>query len=182
MPSTVYKKVNLDSVRTRGAEVRMNLRPYDPWSLELEVGYTYLDTDVNDRARPTLKQLPNEPNNVVDARLFFVIPRALTSFAFSAQWRDRAIIENSGTGSPRLRRRHHALRPRLPPRPAHRAAAPEVDGTSRCTWTPGTSRTRAIIDSYAVRGRTFFVGVRANWNPKAPPAWFSKLGLGGGPT
>jgi outer membrane receptor for ferrienterochelin and colicin len=177
----VYKKVNLDSVRTRGAEVRMNLRPYDPWQLEIEVGYTYLDTDVNDRERPNLKQLPNEPNNVVDARIFFVVPRWLTSVAFSAQWRDRAIVEKSGTGllgfaddttdsDPAF-----LLDARIAqPLPWWRNVEVYLDARN-------LTNTR-VVDSYAVRGRTFFLGVRANWNPKGPPAWFSKVGLGGGPT
>jgi outer membrane receptor for ferrienterochelin and colicin len=179
--STVFKKVNLDSVRTRGAEVRMNLRPYDPWQLEIEVGYTYLDTDVNDRARPTLKQLPNEPRNVVDARVFFTVPRALTQFAFSAQWRDRAIIETSGTGllgfadDTTVSDPAFLLDLRIT-QPIPRWNHVEVYLDAR-----NLTNTR-IVDSYAVRGRTFFVGVRVNWNPKAPPAWFSNLGLGGGTT
>jgi outer membrane receptor for ferrienterochelin and colicins len=172
----VYKKVNLDSVRTRGVEARVNLRPYDPWKLEIELGYTYLDTDVNDRERPTLRQLPNEPRNVVDARVFFEVPRSETNFAFSMQWRDRAIVENSGTGllgfadaatlsSPAFLMDVRIAQPLKP-------------------WFPNVevyldaknlTNTR-IIDSYAIRGRTFFVGVRANWNPKEWPSWLSNDG------
>jgi vitamin B12 transporter len=180
-PAQVYKKVNLDAVRTRGAEVRMNLRPYDPWQLELEVGYTYLDTDVNDRERPNLKQLPNEPNHVVDARLFWTVPRSLTSFAISAQWRDRAVVEKSGTGllgfadDTTLSDPAFILDARIAqPLPWWRNVELYVD-------LKNLTDTR-VIDSYAVRGRTYFVGVRANWNPKATPDWFSKLGFGGGPT
>jgi outer membrane receptor for ferrienterochelin and colicin len=177
----VFKKVNLDSVRTRGAEVRMNIRPYDPWKVELELGYTYLDTDVTDNQRPDLRQLPNEPKNVVDARLFFEIPRARTNFAISAQWRDRAIVENSGTGLLGF------ADPATLSNPAFlldaRIAQPLPWWPNVEVYLDGRNLTNTrIIDSYAIRGRTFFVGVRANWNPKQWPTWMPNLGLGRGAT
>jgi outer membrane receptor protein involved in Fe transport len=173
----LFRKVNLDSVRTRGAEVRMNIRPYDPWLVELELGYTYQDTDVTDRERPDLRHLPNEPEHVVDARLFFTIPRARTGFAISARWRDKAIIENSGTGllgfaDPlTLSRSAFILDARIvQPLPWWPNVQVYLDGKN-------LTNTR-IIDSYAVRGRTFFVGIRANWNPKRPPDWLRNLSFG----
>jgi ferric enterobactin receptor len=173
----LFRKVNLDSVRTRGAEVRMNIRPYDPWRVEIELGYTYQDTDVTDRERPDLRQLPNEPEHVVDGRLFFTVPRIGTGFAISARWRDKAIVENSGTGllgfaDPlTLSRSAFILDTRImQPLPWWPNVSVYLDGKN-------LTNTR-IIDSYAVRGRTFFVGIRVNWNPKQPPGWLQSLDFG----
>jgi outer membrane receptor for ferrienterochelin and colicins len=172
----VYEKVNLDSVRTRGVEVRLNLRPYEPLRLELELGYTLLDTEVRDSDRPELRELPNEPKHVVDARIYFTLPRAGTAFALVASWRDRAVIETSGTGllgfsdpstlsDPAFLLDVRIAQP-LPRWPHVEVYLDAINLTN----------TR-IIDSYAIRGRTFFVGIRASFNPTSLPSW-ANLGFG----
>ena len=160
IPSNLFRKQNLDSVRTRGVEVRLDLRPHP--RVELELGYTLLDTEVRDSDRPELVELPNEPKNVIDARLYVTVPRSETSFAIEAEWRDRAIIETSGTGllgfadPATLSEPAFLLNVRIA-QPVWRNVEVFLDARNLTD--------ERIIDSYPIRGRTFFLGVRASFHP-----------------
>lgn len=164
VPANLFRKHNLDSVVTRGIEVRLDVRPHA--LVELEVGYTLLDTEVRDSDRPQLRELPNEPEHVFHARLYATLPRAGTRFAIEAEWRDRAIVETSGTGllgfsdPDTLSDPAFLLNLRIA-QPVWRRVEVFLDARNLTN--------QRIVDSYAIRGRTFFIGVRATFHPSWDP-------------
>lgn len=165
IPASLYRKHNLDSVITRGIEVRLNVRPHA--LVELELGYTLLDTEVHDSDRPQLRELPNEPKHVFHARFYATLPQVDTQFAIEAEWRDRAIVETSGTGllgfsdPDTLSDPAFLLNVRIA-QPVWRRVELFLDARNLTN--------QRIIDSYPIRGRTFFLGVRATFHPSWDPA------------
>jgi outer membrane receptor protein involved in Fe transport len=170
--SNLFRKQNLDAVRTRGLEVRLDVRPHA--RLELELGYTLLDTEVRDSDRPDLRELPNEPKHVATARLYATLPWSETQVAIESEWRDRAIIETSGTGllgfsdSATLSQPAFLLNLRIA-QPVWRRVEVFLDARNLTD--------ERIIDSYPIRGRTFFVGVRARFHPSFDLARLARRGL-----
>lgn len=153
----LYVKANLDSVRTWGAETRLRLRPHR--LVDLELAYTWLRTEVED-SNTTLTELPNEPEHVVDALLGVELPRARTRIAALARWRGEALTETSGTG--------------LSTFGSLEESDPSLTVDLRVVQPLGASRfelyadlfnvtDERIVDSYVVRGRTLFVGVRGSF-------------------
>jgi outer membrane receptor protein involved in Fe transport len=151
--SALYRKTNLDAVITRGVEARMRLRPHR--LVDLEAAYTYLDTEVED-SNSTLTELPNEPHHVVDLLLGLEAPRTATRLAVLARWRGAALTETSGTGLLSFGSFEEStpswqidLRLVQPVRPGFELYADLFNATDE-----------RVVDSYAVRGRTAFVGLR----------------------
>ncbi len=169
----VFRPFNLDEVRTAGVESSVRLR----WKefVDLNVAYTYQDTDVDSRIFPDLDELPNEPEHTVDIQLVLTSKpwgRILgrTQIGASARWRDEALVEVSGTGLSTF----------------------TSTGTSDESWEVDTRLTQSLgehvkvyfdvrnvtdektVDSYQIRGRTFFGGakVELDWHFDPVTAWF----------
>jgi outer membrane receptor protein involved in Fe transport len=113
---------------------------------------------VND-SNVQLDELPNEPPHVVDTLVQVTLPKIETSLTVQTRWRDAAATETSGTG---------LLGFGSPDR-----SDPSVQVDLRLSQPIGkhfalyadlynVSDTR-VVDSYVVRGRSFFAGVRAGW-------------------
>ena len=91
-----------------------------------------------------------------------LLPRAETRIAVEAEWRDRAIIETSGTGllgfsdPATLSEPAFLLNLRIA-QPVWRRVEIFFDARNLTD--------ERTIDSYPIRGRTFFLGVRATFHP-----------------
>jgi outer membrane receptor for ferrienterochelin and colicin len=92
---SLFRKANLDQLRTRGLETQILLQPSS--RLSLRIGYTLMQTDVESNLLGA-DELPNEAPHTVDLEAMFSVPRAETQLALRARWRDEAIPERSGTG------------------------------------------------------------------------------------
>lgn len=152
----LFRKNNLDRVRTSGIETRVHVRPHP--LCELEVGYTFQNSEVRD-SNVALDELPNEPHHVVDLRLELEAPRKGTRLTTQARFRSAALTETSGTGglgfgSPEKSQPSWTVDLRLEqPIGARAAIYADVYNISD----------QRVVDSYIVRGRTFFLGVRASF-------------------
>jgi outer membrane receptor for ferrienterochelin and colicins len=93
--ANLFRKANLDRVRTRGLEARVLLHPISDLSLRL--GYTLLRTSVHSNLIGA-DELPNEPRHTLDFEAMYQLPRLDTELALRARWRDESIPERSGTG------------------------------------------------------------------------------------
>jgi outer membrane receptor protein involved in Fe transport len=91
----LFRKANLDQLRTRGLETRVLLQPSAQLSLRL--GYTLMHTDVQSNLLDA-DELPNEAPHTVDVEAMLSVPRLETQLTLRARWRDEAIPERSGTG------------------------------------------------------------------------------------
>jgi outer membrane receptor for ferrienterochelin and colicins len=153
----LYRKQNLDDVKTAGLEARVRLQPHR--LLAVDIGYTYLNTHVKD-TNIDLSELPNEAPNMVDTIVSLTVPRFDSVLTVQTRWRDRALTETSGTGGlgfgsteksdPSVQLDMRILQP---------------IGERFALYFDGLNLTNTrVVDSYVVRGRTFFGGVRANFN------------------
>ena len=154
---TLYRKENLDEVRTRGVEARVLLRPHTRF--DFSVGYTFDDSDVLD-SDIDLDRLPNVPKHAVDLTATLRLPRTETALTAQARWRDRALTETSGTGllgfgSPQLSdtATFVDLRVLQPVRPWLDLYV-DLDNLTD----------ERVQDSYPVRGFTVFFGLRARFD------------------
>jgi outer membrane receptor for ferrienterochelin and colicin len=152
----VYQKTNLDSVRTAGVESRMQYRSQS--GLTLQLGYTFLDTQVVD-SNVDLDELPNEARHVVDFEAFYRTPRTDTGLTARGRWRSSAPIETSGTGLLGF-----ASTERSDPslQIDFRVEQPITDRISIYADFYNVTDQR-VIDSYVVRGRAFFGAMRITW-------------------
>lgn len=152
--SELFVKQNLDQVKTWGVETRLRVRPYK--LVDVELAYTWLKTEVQDDAI-ALTELPNEPEHVVDALLGLEVPWTRTQIATLARWRGEALTETSGTG--------------LATFTSLEESDPSVTVDLRVVQPIGETRFQLyadlfnvtderVVDSYVVRGRTLFVGLR----------------------
>ncbi len=152
--SQLFRKTNLDKVRTRGFEARMELRPH-PRILG-QIGYTYLETKVVDSVLVGLDELPNEAKHTIDAYLRLDAPKLETRFVLRGRWRDGALTETSGTGLLGFTANRRAsdsfiLDLRVSqPLPYRLALFADVFNVTN----------ERVVDSYVVRGTSFFVGLR----------------------
>lgn len=153
----LYRKQNLDELQTRGVEARLLWRPDARFDLSL--GYTFNDTEVVD-SDIDLDQLPNTPRHAVDLGTTLRVPRTETAFTLVARWRDHAPSETSGTGLLGFGSEEETpaswifdLRVLQPLRPGVELYV-DLDNIGD----------EHVIDSYPVRGRTFFVGFRARFD------------------
>jgi outer membrane receptor for ferrienterochelin and colicins len=154
--SSLFRRANLDSVITKGVETRLRVRLHA--RIDLEAAYTYLDTEVTD-SNSTLTELPNEPHHVVDLLAGFEAPWIGTKLAVIARWRGEALTETSGTGLlsfGTLEKSSPSWQVDL------RLVQPIRDGFELYADLFNATDER-VVDSYAVRGRTAFVGVRARF-------------------
>ena len=156
-PASLYRKTNLDEVTTQGVETRVRVRPHR--LVDLEAAYTWLDTEVSDATCP-LDELPNEPHHVVDLLAGVELPRVRTRVAALGRWRGEALTERSGTGScsfASLERSDPSFV--LDLRLVQPLGASGVD-----LYVDLFNVTdEDVVDSYAVRGRTLFVGLRGRF-------------------
>jgi outer membrane receptor for ferrienterochelin and colicin len=155
--SPLYRKTNLDNVVTRGFEVRLGLHPRR-W-LDAEVGYTFLDTVVED-SDVDIDELPNEPPHVVDTRVTLIAPVLDTELTVRSRWRAKALMETSGTGVLTFATNEYSdpsvtIDLRLV-QPVFKRFAIYAD-----LYNVTDER---FVDSYIVRGRSFLVGVRAHFD------------------
>jgi outer membrane receptor for ferrienterochelin and colicin len=155
----LFVKNNLDRVRSAGIEsrVRFDAMSFAPWA-QFEVGYTFQQTSVRD-SNIALDELPNEPHHVVDLTLGLEAPHTGTRLTTLARFRSSALTETSGTGllgfgSPEKSQPSWTvdLRVEQPIGPNYAIYADVYNVSDQ-----------RIVDSYIVRGRSFFIGVRATF-------------------
>src|SRR5690606_17628056 len=153
----LFRRENLDTVVTRGVETRLRLRPHA--RVQLELAWTYLDTEV-EATGVDLEELPNEPAHVVDAQLGLVVPRLETRITALARWRDEALTETSGTGLASF----GSLALSDPSWIVDLRVAQPVGDRFEVYADVLNATDERIVDSYVVRGRTFFLGVRGRFD------------------
>jgi len=157
VPSQLFRRTNLDSVRTRGLEARLELRPHR--RVEVQLGYTLLDTEVVDSNLAGLEELPNSPRHTVDALLEVTAPWTETLLSARGRWRDEALVEGSGTGLLSF-----TTDQRSDPSFVLDARVAQPLGEHFEVYADLLNATdERQVDSLAVRGRTFFVGLRARF-------------------
>ena len=151
----LYRKQNLNEVLTRGVETRVRLQPHR--RVAFEVAYTFQNTHVSDD-EIEISELPNEPPHVVDTLVSVIVPRLESTLTVQTRWRGSAVTETSGTGGYGFVSPHKSdpsvqldLRMLQPIRGRFELYADFYNLTD----------TR-VVDSYVVRGRSFFFGVRAS--------------------
>lgn len=155
--SPLYVKTNLDEVETRGVESRVRLRPLR--GVELGAAWTYLQTEVSDTTCP-LEELPNEPHHVVDLLAGFELPRARTRVTALGRWRGEALTETTGTGSCSFA----SLEASDPSFTLDLRLVQPLGETPFELYADLFNLTdERIVDSYVVRGRTWFVGLRGRF-------------------
>jgi len=158
----LFVQKNLERVRTRGVEGQMFWRPLD-WAL-VRVGYTLMDTHVDSEVMPDLKRLPNEPEHTVDLELR-LRGRRLSRFlgepelSTVARFRGAALRETSGTGLAGFTSTEHTssswvvdVRLQLP-----------IAEVVTLNFDVRNLTDEMTIDSYEIRGRSFFAGLRYRW-------------------
>lgn len=160
----LFRKTNLDSVRTRGIEARLDLRPWSFFSFHL--GYTLLDTEVIDSNLIDVVELPNEPKHTIDAKVVLTAPRVDTKLTVRGRWRDRALKEGSGTGllgfaSNELTDPSLVIDARIT-QPLGELFGWEAERVAVYADVYNATN-EDVVDSYAIRGRTFFVGARVRF-------------------
>lgn len=165
VPAPLYRKENLDQLRTRGVEADLRLRLHP--RLETRLAYTLLDTEVVD-SNVDLDELPNAPRHVIDATIAARVPRLETSLALTGRWRGRAIVEGSGTGLLSFADSQQTSDPSLVL--DLRVTQPLRKGFDLYVDFQNLTNEEAV-DSYAIRGFTFFVGLRADlsWPGRTTP-------------
>ena len=151
--SAVYRKSNLDFVTTKGVETRMRMR-YEDY-VELQLGYQFLKSNVDD-SNILADELPNQPEHVVDGSLSVTLPVVETVLTGRARWSGPALIERSGTG--------------LLSFVSNDYSDSSLDVDVRALQPIGENielyfdlynvTDNRVVDSYVVRGRSYFVGVR----------------------
>ncbi len=159
--SSVFEADNIDDIRTWGAEARVEFRPKE-W-LELQLGYTYTRTKIED-SNLAAKELPNTPRHIVNGKLDLVAPKIETRFTTRFSWRDRALIEASGTGlvsfvTTDQSRDSYEIDARVL-QPLEQWLGIEMD-----LFVDGNNlNDNRVRDSYQIRGRSFLAGIQGRWN------------------
>ncbi len=158
--SPVFASRNLDDLESFGVEARLELRPWD-W-VELALGYTWNRTRVTD-SNIDIDELPNSPRHVANGRLRLKLPVTETGITLRGQWRDRAIIEGSGTGLLSFAgddesNTSFSLDMRVV-QPLEKLLGRRVEVFADLL----NVTDNRVIDSLAVRGRSFVVGLRASF-------------------
>lgn len=160
--SPVFENANLDDFLSYGVETRIEFRPAT-W-LELQLGYTWNRSLVDDSNLALENDLlPNSPEHIANGVVTLTAPRWQTALTLRGQWRDRAVIERSGTGLSSFATGQESntsiefdLRLRQPldlwlERPLEVFADLQNATDNR------------VIDSNVVRGRSFLIGLRGRF-------------------
>jgi len=151
--SQLFRKENLDLLRTRGVEAQIRYRPHP--LIDLRGGYGYLTTQVDSPTLIGLDELPNEPRHTVDLDATIALPRIDTIVFARARWRDGALVEASGTGIASFTGEEHS-------HPSWvvdvRVRQPLRSGLSLYVDVKNLTNTKAV-DSYEIRGVTVFAGI-----------------------
>ncbi|MBK7948301.1 MAG: TonB-dependent receptor [Deltaproteobacteria bacterium] len=160
--SNVFENTNLDGLRSYGIEARLELRPHE--LIELQLGYTWNRSLIEDsNLEPVDDRLPNSPEHVANGAITLTAPRFGTTLTARGQWRDRAVIEPTGTGSISFATRDESntsfeLDMRL------RQPLEQWLGHKLELFTDVQNVTdNRVIDSNVVRGRSFLIGLRGNF-------------------
>lgn len=155
--SPLFVKTNLARVETRGVEGRLRWQPHR--RIDLELAYTWLETEVEDET-VTIPELPNEPEHVVDGLVGVELPWTGTRLAALARWRGEALTETSGTGGlgfASLEESDPSLVVDL------RLVQPLGPSGFELYADLFNATDERVVDSYVVRGRTWFVGLRGRF-------------------
>jgi len=158
--ATVFASRNLDDLESFGVEARLKLRPNE-WT-ELSLGYTWNRTRVTD-SNIDIDELPNSPRHVVNGRLRLTMPVVMTGITLRGTWRDRAIIEQSGTGLLSFATNEESntsfeMDLRVT-QPLEKWLGRQVEVFADVK----NVTDNRVINSNVVRGRSFFAGVRASF-------------------
>lgn len=160
--SPVFESANLDDLVSYGVETRLELRPTH-W-LELQLGYTWNRSLVDDsNLQLEDDRLPNSPEHIANGVVTLTSPRWQTALTVRGQWRDRAVIERSGTGLSSFATGEESntsfeldLRLRQPLDPWLARSLELFADVQNAT-------DNRVIDSNVVRGRAFLIGVRGRF-------------------
>jgi len=160
--SNVFENTNVDNLRSYGIEARLELRPHE--IVELQLGYTWNRSLIDDsNLQPVDDRLPNSPEHVANGAITLTAPRFGTTLTARGQWRDRAVIEPTGTGSISFATG------------AESNSSFELDMRLRQPLEPWLGRDlevftdlqnvtdNRVIDSNVVRGRAFLIGLRGSF-------------------
>lgn len=158
--SSIFASANLDDVESFGIEARLELRPHE--TVELKLGYIWNRTRVTD-SNIDIDELPNSPRHVANGQLRLTAPVSDTVLTLRGQWRSRALIEQSGTGllsfatgeksDPSFEMDLRLLQP------LERWLGREID----LFFDVNNVTDNRVIDSLAVRGRSFLAGIRGSF-------------------
>jgi len=152
----LFQKENLDDASSYGVETRARWQPHP--RVDLQLGYTWLHTQVED-STVDIDELPNEPHHVFDALVGVTVPWSETTLTAQARWRGRALTETSGTGllsfaSTEMSDPSWIVDLRI--------VQPLRWGIELYADVLNVNDER-VVDSYVVRGRSFFGGLRARF-------------------
>lgn len=155
--SPVFENANIDDLTSYGVEARLELRPHA--LVELSIGYTWNRNRVDD-SNIDIDELPNSPEHIASGRLRLTAPVLGTILTARGQWRDRAVIENSGTGLLSFATSAESntsfdLDFRLV-QPLEEYVGHRIDLFADLQ----NATDNRVIDSNVVRGRRFFVGMK----------------------
>lgn len=160
--SDLFLKRNLEFVRTRGVQAQLQWQPIE--RVTLRGGYTYMETRIESKILPDLKELPNEPTHTVDLETRFTFPSPapwLGEPQFSAIGRHRsaALGETSGTGLAGFTSNQSTssswvvdLRLNLP-----------IVDLFMLNFDVRNLTNERTVDSYEIRGRVYAMGLRMRW-------------------
>lgn len=162
LTSPLFQKTNLNEVTTQGVETQLVLRPHE--RVTLQTAFTFLLTSLRDPNLVGIDQLPNEPPYVVDLQAYLTVPFTETIVTPHARFRSRALTETSGTGLSSFASGAYSD-------PSWvldlRVTQPVLDRYAVYLDLNNLTDTQ-VVDSYQIRGRTFFVGIRAALGPTPP--------------
>lgn len=157
----VMQYQNLQVVETAGVEVQAQAQPHELF--DMRVGYTFMKTRVDFDQRPTLDELPNEPRHTVNLTGRIRAPRisrrvGQVELGIDARYRSDALVETSGTGFADFT----SLARTEPSWVVDtRLTIPFLEEDRAAVYFDVFNLTNeASVDSYEIRGRTYFVGLR----------------------
>jgi outer membrane receptor protein involved in Fe transport len=153
----LFRKQNLDRVETQGLELLARWRPVD--RVEFSLGYTLLETEVDSPTLVGLDELPNSPRHTLDLQTHVRAPRSDTTLTLAARWRDEALVEGSGTGLVTFAEGETSD----PSWVVDARLSQPLFGRYEAYLDVLNAFDQRTQDSYEIRGRTLFLGVRGSF-------------------
>ena len=155
--SPVFENGNIDDLVSYGIEARLELRPHE--LVEIHAGYTWNENEVDD-SNVDIDTLPNSPEHVATGRVQLTAPWTGTILTARGEWRDRAYLEGSGTGLLSFATNDQSdtsfeLDLRVL-QPLESLLGRRIDLFADFR----NVTDNRVIDSYVVRGRSFFIGMK----------------------